>query len=206
MPRGDGSDFRPQHFFHRLWCAAVDRHLNSQHDERVVDVGQLVFKRQQSIAAGHFDGTRQNQVRGRTDLAAAILQYAYGLAGKAEASVARKRWKDADRLSSHALRLSPDCVPALLAAGHGPEATPMTGHGYREAALVLAGDSEYPLVNRVSNPHNLWIELLGQYGIVGIGTVALMIGAPASTFGTAPAMAMPRAPDWDDMATLPAGG
>ena len=32
-----------------------------------------------------------------------------------------------------------DEVSALLAAGHGPEATPMTGHGYREAARVLAG-------------------------------------------------------------------
>jgi tRNA dimethylallyltransferase len=33
-----------------------------------------------------------------------------------------------------------DEVRALLAAGFGPELLPMTGHGYREAARVLAGE------------------------------------------------------------------
>jgi tRNA dimethylallyltransferase len=33
-----------------------------------------------------------------------------------------------------------DEVRALLAAGFGPELPPMTGHGYREAARVLAGE------------------------------------------------------------------
>lgn len=36
-----------------------------------------------------------------------------------------------------------DEVRALLDAGYGPELHPMTGHGYREAAAVLAG--EWPL-------------------------------------------------------------
>jgi tRNA dimethylallyltransferase len=33
-----------------------------------------------------------------------------------------------------------DEVRGLLAAGYGPELRPMTGHGYREAAAVLAGE------------------------------------------------------------------
>ncbi len=38
-------------------------------------------------------------------------------ARKAEAAIARKRWRMAERLASFALELSPDCVAALLAAG-----------------------------------------------------------------------------------------
>lgn len=40
-----------------------------------------------------------------------------------------------------------DEVAALQAAGHGPELVPMTGHGYREAARVLAG--EWPVERAV---------------------------------------------------------
>jgi serine/threonine protein kinase len=39
------------------------------------------------------------------------------LAKRAEAAIARRKWKTAERLASHALVLSPDCVAALLAAG-----------------------------------------------------------------------------------------
>jgi tetratricopeptide (TPR) repeat protein/tRNA A-37 threonylcarbamoyl transferase component Bud32 len=39
------------------------------------------------------------------------------LAEKAEAHIARKKWKSAEKLAGQALHLSPDCVTALLAAG-----------------------------------------------------------------------------------------
>ena len=39
------------------------------------------------------------------------------LAKKAETAIARRKWKTAERLTSYALELSPDCVAALLAAG-----------------------------------------------------------------------------------------
>jgi len=39
------------------------------------------------------------------------------LAKKAEAAIARRKWKTAERFASYALELSPDCVAALLAAG-----------------------------------------------------------------------------------------
>ena len=39
------------------------------------------------------------------------------LAKKAESAIARRKWKQAERLTSYALELSPDCVAALLAAG-----------------------------------------------------------------------------------------
>lgn len=40
------------------------------------------------------------------------------LAKKAEAAIARRKWKRAETLATYALELSPDCVAALLAAGH----------------------------------------------------------------------------------------
>jgi len=39
------------------------------------------------------------------------------LAKRAEAAINRKKWKTAERAASHALNLSSDCIPALLAAG-----------------------------------------------------------------------------------------
>jgi hypothetical protein len=39
------------------------------------------------------------------------------LAEKAEAHIARKKWKSAEKLAGQALLISPDCVTALLAAG-----------------------------------------------------------------------------------------
>ena len=49
------------------------------------------------------------------------------------------------RINARAARLFSsgllDEVAALLASGYGASLTPMTGHGYREAAHVLAGDS-----------------------------------------------------------------
>lgn len=42
---------------------------------------------------------------------------AHALAEKAEARIARKKWRSAEKLLTRALQLSPDCVAALLAAG-----------------------------------------------------------------------------------------
>lgn len=42
---------------------------------------------------------------------------AHVLAEKAEAQIARKKWRAAEKLVARALHLSPDCVAALLAAG-----------------------------------------------------------------------------------------
>lgn len=39
------------------------------------------------------------------------------LAKKAETAIERRKWRTAERLASYALELSPDCIPALLAAG-----------------------------------------------------------------------------------------
>ena len=39
------------------------------------------------------------------------------LAKKAEAAIAKRKWKTAEQFASYALELSPDCVAALLAAG-----------------------------------------------------------------------------------------
>ncbi len=39
------------------------------------------------------------------------------LAKKAETAITRRKWKAAERLASDALKFSPDCVAALLAAG-----------------------------------------------------------------------------------------
>lgn len=42
---------------------------------------------------------------------------AHALAEKSESQSARKKWKSAEKLAAQALRLSPDCAPALVAAG-----------------------------------------------------------------------------------------
>lgn len=42
---------------------------------------------------------------------------AHALAEKSEALSARKKWKEAEKLADHGLKLSPDCAPALVAAG-----------------------------------------------------------------------------------------
>jgi len=42
---------------------------------------------------------------------------AHALAEKSESLLARKKWKAAEKLAVNALRLSPDCAPALVAAG-----------------------------------------------------------------------------------------
>lgn len=40
---------------------------------------------------------------------------------------------------------------------------------------ILSGDFTHPLFGRASNPHNLWIELLSEYGLVGIAAVGLIL-------------------------------
>lgn len=42
---------------------------------------------------------------------------AHALADKAEALIRRRKWREAEKLAAHALRLNSDCVAALLAAG-----------------------------------------------------------------------------------------
>lgn len=41
-------------------------------------------------------------------------------------------------------------------------------------ALIVAGDFDHA-VEAISNPHNFWIEILSQYGIVGIAAVGFML-------------------------------
>lgn len=43
-------------------------------------------------------------------------------------------------------------------------------------ALMLSGDIRYPVPGSATNPHNMWIEILSEYGLVGIVTVAVMLG------------------------------
>jgi hypothetical protein len=60
----------------------------------------------EAISGGHvphvFDGTR---IR------------AEALAGRAEVALARRKWRDAEKLAAYALEMSADCVTALLVVG-----------------------------------------------------------------------------------------
>ncbi|MGI9030920.1 MAG: O-antigen ligase family protein, partial [Ilumatobacteraceae bacterium] len=40
---------------------------------------------------------------------------------------------------------------------------------------IESGAFDHPLFGRATNPHNLWVELLSQYGLVGITTVVLIL-------------------------------
>jgi O-antigen ligase len=96
-----------------------------------------------------------------------------------------------------ALRFSPDLAAKLssVAVTSGPggtstslrrnlilngwdffTATRGTGTGAAGyESLILAGEFRHPLYDRVVNPHNMWIEILSEYGIVGFCSVGLMI-------------------------------
>lgn len=43
-------------------------------------------------------------------------------------------------------------------------------------SLVLSGDFRHSLYGRAVNPHNMWIEILSEYGLAGILSIVLILG------------------------------